>query len=423
MLNTSNRNILVQFTCLLFLPFVFVNQAQSQKSADDYQQSINDISREISKLSEQLNSSKAARDTERDKLFKAEKELKELKTNIRLKQEQIAVLEAQLIELNTTLDEQSADIEETRKTLASFIRKRYQNGRVDYLKSLLSQENPYAVGRLEHYHGYYRQALKHSYQEIARKIQTTLELQAQVQDQTEQRQAEEAQLEDLKSEQEQKTKAREQALRQLDDEINSKQKSLATLQANRARLSNLLTQLEAQAKKLREAEERRIKEARQRQQEQERLAREAKKPQPVPIKPPPRALVAGGFNKQKGRLQCPLSIKPKRLFGARLPESGMKSEGLFYDTQGSALVRSIFRGRVLFADFLKGYGLLIIVDHGDDHISLYGHNDRLLKKVGDAVDINETIAQTGVTGGLRSHGLYFEIRHNANPVDPSKWCR
>ena len=121
MLNTSNRNILVQFTCLLFLPFVFVNQAQSQKSADDYQQSINDISREISKLSEQLNSSKAARETERDKLFKAEKELKELKANIRLKQEEIAVLEAQLIELNTTLDEQSADIEETRKTLASFI--------------------------------------------------------------------------------------------------------------------------------------------------------------------------------------------------------------------------------------------------------------------------------------------------------------
>jgi len=101
----------------------------------------------------------------------------------------------------------------------------------------------------------------------------------------------------------------------------------------------------------------------------------------------------------------------------------MRSEGLFYNTQGSKPVHSIFRGRVLFADFLKGYGLLIILDHGDDHISLYGHNDRLLKKVGDKVESNEIIAKSGVTGGLKSHGLYFEIRKNATPIDASKWCR
>jgi septal ring factor EnvC (AmiA/AmiB activator) len=100
----------------------------------------------------------------------------------------------------------------------------------------------------------------------------------------------------------------------------------------------------------------------------------------------------------------------------------MRSEGLFFNTLGSVSVKSIFRGRVIFADFLKGYGLLIIVDHGDNHISLYGHNDRLIKKVGDIVSSGETIANSGVTGGLKSHGLYFEIRDNATPVDASKWC-
>jgi septal ring factor EnvC (AmiA/AmiB activator) len=78
---------------------------------------------------------------------------------------------------------------------------------------------------------------------------------------------------------------------------------------------------------------------------------------------------------------------------------------------------------VLFADFLKGYGLLMIIDHGDQHISLYGHNEVLYKRVGDMVDTNEVIGKTGVTGGLKSPGLYFEIRKNADPVDPSVWCQ
>lgn len=406
------KNTLISYVLLCWLSVVCVHQVQAQKSVGDYQQSIDQISSEIKQLSEQLNSSKASRDVERDKLFLAEKSLKEANANIRLKQKEIDALEVRLSGLEDTLEQQLEAVDDARKTLASFIRKRYQNGQPDHLKSLLSQENPYAVGRLENYHAYYRQALSNSYREMTRKIQTTLELQAQVKDQTEQKRAEEIELERLEVKRKKQAKAREQSLRELDAKINSTQKSLATLRLNRSRLANLLQQLKAQAKKLQEAEQRRIREA----QEKEKPAQER-------VKPTPRLLVEGGFKQQKGRLQCPLAIKPKRLFGARLAESGMRSEGLFYDTNGSTGVRSIFRGRVLFADFLKGYGLLIIVDHGDDHISLYGHNDRLLKKVGDAVEINETIAQTGVTGGLRSHGLYFEIRHNANPVDPSKWCR
>jgi len=164
----------------------------------------------------------------------------------------------------------------------------------------------------------------------------------------------------------------------------------------------------------------------ERKAEQERARQEALKPKttkPRNTKPVIRPIVNGGFLKQKGRLQFPVAGKLTRGFGSRMRESGMRSEGMFFDTQGSVSVKTIFRGRVLFADFLKGYGLLIIVDHGDDHISLYGHNDRLLKKVGDRVESNEVIAKTGVTGGLKSHGLYFEIRDSATPIDASKWCR
>ena len=86
-------------------------------------------------------------------------------------------------------------------------------------------------------------------------------------------------------------------------------------------------------------------------------------------------------------------------------------------------MQAIFDGRVLFADYLKGYGLLLIIDHGEEHISLYGHNRVLLKDVGDRVSSAEVIAKTGVSGGLQSPGLYFEIRHNATPVNPALWCQ
>ena len=134
-------------------------------------------------------------------------------------------------------------------------------------------------------------------------------------------------------------------------------------------------------------------------------------------------MVKGGFIKQKGRLNYPVEGKHLRKFGSRLAESGMTSEGLFIQTKQKIPVKSIFRGRVIFAEFLKGYGLLLIVDHGDDHISLYGHNEVLTKRVGDVVETNEVIAKTGVTGGLKSPGLYFEIRNNATPVNPATWCQ
>ena len=133
-------------------------------------------------------------------------------------------------------------------------------------------------------------------------------------------------------------------------------------------------------------------------------------------------MVKGGFIKQKGRLNYPAQGKHKRKYGSRLAESGMRSEGLFIETNGSQAVKSIFRGRVIFAEFLKGYGLLLIIDHGDDYISLYGHNNSLNKKVGDIVETNEVVARSGVTGGLKSTGLYFEIRNNTTPVDPATCC-
>jgi septal ring factor EnvC (AmiA/AmiB activator) len=86
-------------------------------------------------------------------------------------------------------------------------------------------------------------------------------------------------------------------------------------------------------------------------------------------------------------------------------------------------VRAVHHGRVAFADWLRGFGLLLIVDHGDGYMTLYGHNQSLFKEVGDWVDVNEPIALVGSSGGRERAGVYFGIRHQGRAVDPTRWCR
>jgi len=199
-------------------------------------------------------------------------------------------------------------------------------------------------------------------------------------------------------------KSREQSVVKLSKQVAQGSKDLSRLQADRKRLSGLIKQLAIQAAELKRLEQ---------QREQQEVNRDDLA----------KSVLKGGFLKQKGRLKAPVKGRLKYQYGSRLAESGMRAEGVFFDTRKSQTVHSIFAGRVLFADFLKGYGLLIIVDHGDQHISLYGHNQLLYKKVGDMVETDEVISKSGTTGGLRKPGLYFEIRKNATPVDPSKWCQ
>jgi len=390
-----------------------IENSDAQEKSKQYEKSIGEIGKKIKDISRNLNANKSLIATERDKLLKAEKKLYALRESLQKTEYQLAKNQHELDALALQIKNVQRSQEGNREALRGLLKSRYYQGRPNHLKSLLNQENPYAVGRLSNYHHYFSSALKHRFNLLGQKAREYETL----------RQAQLLKVESLSKERKKKknieadykkSKAlRAQTIARLDKKIASNSEVLEKLKNDRERLKSLLNQLKKQAAELRRLD--RIKaeeEAKKRQTAKPRLS-----------KPILRTPVKGGFLKQKGRLAYPVKGKPARRFGSRLPESGMRSEGTFFDTQGSVSVKSIFRGRVLFSDFLKGYGLLIIVDHGDDHISLYGHNDRLLKKVGDSVETNDVIAKTGVTGGLKSHGLYFEIRNNATPIDASKWCR
>jgi septal ring factor EnvC (AmiA/AmiB activator) len=129
------------------------------------------------------------------------------------------------------------------------------------------------------------------------------------------------------------------------------------------------------------------------------------------------------FAQLKGKLPWPISGKPSNRFGSSRSGSKLRWQGINIPSNPGTNIKAIHHGRVVFADWLRGSGLLLIIDHGDGYMSLYAHSQSLLSETGDWVGTGETIATAGNSGGQQQTGLYFEIRHNGKPSNPHKWCK
>ncbi len=129
------------------------------------------------------------------------------------------------------------------------------------------------------------------------------------------------------------------------------------------------------------------------------------------------------FADLRGKLAWPVKGKVRRLFGKRKPRSDLKWQGVRIDAPSGRHVRSVSHGRVAFADWLRGFGNLIIVDHGNGYLSLYGHNESLFKSAGEWVEAGDVISSVGSSGGQAKAGLYFEIRKRGKPQNPTRWCK
>ncbi len=136
---------------------------------------------------------------------------------------------------------------------------------------------------------------------------------------------------------------------------------------------------------------------------------------------PEPAADAGPFPGMKGRLALPVRGELANRFGAPRESGGAIWKGLFIAARAGEEVRAVAAGRVVFADWMRGFGNLLIVDHGDAYMSLYGNNESLFKQVGDLIHGGEPVAAVGNSGGNPVSGLYFEIRHQGKPLDPLGW--
>ncbi len=315
--------------------------------------------------------------------------------------------EAELARLQAERARQSGDLAGKREALARLLRAAQQAGETPPLRALLAQDRVADAERALTYQGYLQRAqvarIRQLGEEIAR-------LQA-LEDAILQRRnaldaagrAQAAQLAELQRARE----ARARLLGEIDQQYRDRAAREKALGQDAKALQSLLAQLRAAAAKA-------AREAAKARQEAERQAKASGRPAPK------RTVVASAPALRVGGLSWPVTGNLLAAFGGRLPD-GRRSDGVLIAAPAGTAVKAVADGTVVFADWMTGYGNILIVDHGNGYMSLYAHNDGLLHGAGDRVRRGEAVATVGSSGGQESPALYFELRRNGAPVNPSGW--
>jgi septal ring factor EnvC (AmiA/AmiB activator) len=291
----------------------------------------------------------------------------------------------QRAQLETQKRQLESDLFGNRSVLAGQMRAAYLIGREEPLKLLLNQGNPAQAGRMFVYYSYFGRARALKIQAIEADLQRIGQLDGQLQAQDVKlaglQQAQQAQVSALQ----QARSQRMQVLASISAQTQNRAARLTRLRHQRSDLESLLAQLRRATASL-----------------------------------PPEDLGHSPFAQLRGRLPRPVAGTIIEGYG-QVRAGGLKWQGDLFATQRDAPVRAVSQGRVVYADWLAGLGLLIIIDHGGGYMSLYGHNDRLYESVGQRVTAGQVIAQAGDSGGSARPELYFEIRREGEPLDPRQW--
>lgn len=368
---------------LLMLAFMMLSlqvsaQEQTEQELIELQ---NQIQSKKATLAQKLKTAEALQ----QQLKNAEMEIASLTKASIINRQELKLVEDEKRQLNNRRKKLLDEKKRQEDLLASQIRSAYMAGNHDYTKMLLNQENAGKFERLLVYYRYLNQArqeeidsftaliteLKQVETELAEKEQTLLTLQQQQESQKQQLQ--------------QQQKSRETTLMTLQGTINSDAEQIEQLQANEQQLAQAISNAIAAAE----------------HKSNIRL---------------------NGLQSIKGKLPKPVDGRYQRLFGKRR-QGQVRWKGVMFDTSSGRPVSAIHQGKVLYADWVKGLGLVIVIDHGEGYMSLYGHNQALLRNAGDIVDAGETIALTGQSGGRSRAGLYFELRHKGRAINPTNWLK
>ncbi len=253
----------------------------------------------------------------------------------------------------------------------------------DYLKLLLDSDDPNQLARNMHYLGYIARergsALRAQQKALAELNAAARETEAKQHELDELRAAERRELAQLRQEQD----SRQRTLRKISQQLKQQRREIGRLQKNEARLARLLRELSA-------------------------------------VMP---EMAGNDFRRRQGKLALPVSGTIANRFGSRRPDSTLAWNGWLIRARAKQPVLAIAPGRVVYADWLRGYGNLLILDHGQGYLSLYGNNQALYKQVGEILRTGDLIASVGNSGGNEDSGLYFELRYKGQPVNPSRWIK
>ncbi len=333
-----------------------------------------------------LEAAKAVKSSDRE-IGSARRKLKELQAKQKTLQSQLRELEQQRVSVNQTLADQRA-------ILATLVHQQYLSGAPESLQLMFTGRDANQVSRHLHYLSYVSKSRGQVIADLRESLTQLDDLTVQTAEKSKELEALHNEAEKERKRLEKERQAREGLLNKVATDIQKQKEEVETLKKNEQRLASLVAYLAKE------------------------LAKKSKRKKNLKTLEPTGEVA---FAKLKGKLRLPVIGELTNRFGSPRSDTGLSWKGLVIATQSGESVKAIASGEVAYADSLRGFGKLLILDHGAGYMSLYGYNQSLTRKVGDKVNGGDKIAVAGNGGGSGDSGLYFEIRVQGKPVDPMKW--
>ncbi len=372
----------ILFVILIALPALAQNSGGELATIKERE--LEQVREKISDLKKSMDKSASARDRLTTELQEAEVEISEKRIRLKELERERDFSARRKAELDAKLVEREAELDEESEELANQVRAAYMSGSQERIKLLLNQRDPATIGRLMAYYGYLNDYRSENIDMVTAAIRELATLRSAVA-------AEEARIGELaKARYDELSKLgraqekRQRLLVRLKDKISGEGREVERLAAQEKDLSRLIVELTSILSDY-----------------------------PISSEAP--------FTTHKGRLTWPVAGTLVHDFGQPRAAGQLKWNGVVLLAPRGREVRSVYHGRVEFADWLAGLGLLVIVNHGEGYMTLYGHNETILKNAGDWVAPGDVIATIGDSGGQAQPGLYFEIRKGAQPINPRQW--
>lgn len=384
----STRLLLSQLLCCLCL--AGTAYAGQQEELANLRKRIAAMQREMDKTSEsKTEAADALRESERA-ISDSNCKLSELSAQQHDADKKLNELQVQEQHLSKSMAGQQA-------LLGKLLYQQYLGGKQEYLKLLLNNQDPNLIARDLQYYQYIARNraawLTTLHRDLAALNTVSAATRTQRNELDQLRAEQTAQKKTLEKDQ----RARQQVLSKISLQLRQQRREINRLQRDENRLSTLV----------------------------EKITRMLAQPKTRSLfrndNLPDNRFDGSPFEQLKGKLTLPVRGEVTNQFGTPRPDSTVLWKGLFLRTSSGQAVKAVAAGRVVFADWLRGFGNLLIVDHGKGYMSLYGNNETLYKQVGDVLRGGDTIASVGNSGGNENSGLYFELRHESKPLDPLKW--
>jgi murein hydrolase activator len=365
------------------LPYASVAQHDEEETREKLQE----LEADIKNITEEMSDASSRQTELQEQLRQAEVELGALQRKIADNKKALESGAQELVALQERSGELAQARDKQQARIAQELKTAWQMGRQGEVKILLNQENPHTVARSLGYYRYFFKARNTRLEQYRATLRELAELQQHI----------DATQSDLAA----RGDTLQQQLADLTKAQDNRQLAMEELRTDISSISSQLKQKEQDRKKLEEIL---------------RTIEEAVVELELPSN-------FASFQSAKNQMPWPVDGKPSNQFDRPRNDGKMRWQGVTIPAKEGTTVKAIHHGRVVYADWLRGSGLLLIVDHGDGYMSLYAHNESLLREVGEWVTAGTPISTVGNSGGEEQSALYFEIRHNGKPTNPANWCK